>query len=151
MNWIVAIHVIGVILWMGGLFTNTRHSGMVADFDDPNDVPQELFDFEWSSYYFAVFPGFLIAAGTGLYLLLNNASSYLNADGGWGTTFHIKLTLVVLLIIVDQYYHYKMRLLHSENEGSKGIFMMLHGVAGLLFIGIVLTVIGLGIRHPGSL
>jgi uncharacterized membrane protein len=146
-SWLVAIHIIGVILWMGGLFMNTRHSGMLTDMDDVGDLPQDLIDFEWSSYYFAVLPGFLLAAGTGFYLLLSNAGWYLNADGAWGPTFHIKLTLVGLLIAVDQFYHYKMRQLHREREGNKGLFMMLHGVSGLLFIAIVLTVFSMGVYH----
>lgn len=146
-SWLVAFHIIGVILWMGGLFMNTRHSGMLADQDNLDQLPEDLINFEFSSYYFAVFPGFLIAAGTGMYMLLTNASMYLSPDSGWGVTFHIKLTLVAALIIIDQFYHYRMRVLHREKSGSKKLFMMLHGISGLLFIGIVLTVIVMGVRH----
>jgi hypothetical protein len=45
----------------------------------------------------------------------------------------------VLLIVIDQVTHYKMRELHEDPTGeSRSLFMGLHGSIGLLFI-IVIT------------
>ncbi len=139
-GWLLAVHLTGIVLWLGGLFSTTRHTGVLAGRDPEEELPDDMVAFERKSYYFAVLPGFLLALGSGLYALLSNPSLFLDPNGPWGTGFHIKLTLVVLLIGVDQFYHYCMRSFHEEGTGSRAVFMMLHGFSGLLFIAILVVV-----------
>ncbi|MFW5968317.1 MAG: CopD family protein [Persicimonas sp.] len=139
-SWILALHIVGIILWMGGLFMLTRHVGMhVEQPDAPIDA---LRDYESKSYYMVVLPGFLLALGTGLYMLLTEASAMLSADGPWGATFHAKLALLVVVIIADQFFHLRMRHFHNKGFGKRGIFMAVHGVVGLVFIAIAFLMMG---------
>lgn len=139
-SWLLALHIVGIILWMGGLFMLTRHLGMHAELPDaPSDALRE---YESKSYYMAVFPGFLLTLGTGLYMLLTRAGEMLSTDGTWGATFHAKLALIVVLIIADQFVHFRMRHFHNKGFGKRGAFMAAHGVVGLVFIVIVFLMMG---------
>ncbi len=142
MQWLLGFHIIGIIVWMGGLATIGRLLGHHAALES-SEARQSLVSFERKSYMFAVLPGFLLALGTGLGMLLfkgNGIGHYLSPDGPWGATFHAKLTLVVGLIVIDQLVFAKMRKLHREDEGSRSFFMATHGIVGLLFIAVVLLV-----------
>lgn len=135
------LHFIGMILWMGGLFMLARHlavhTGIEGDKPDPNWK-----DWESKAYYFGVLPGLLVNLGAGLAIILSNTSHYLSVDGPWGATFHAKLTLIAVLIGLDQFFHFKMRKFHNTGEGGKGAFMAVHGLTALLFIGIALLTTG---------
>jgi uncharacterized membrane protein len=140
MLWLSAFHIVGLILWMGGLVTLARllghHSGL-----ESKEARDALIPFEKKSYLMAILPGFLLTLGTGLVLFVGNGVSYyLDPKGAWGATFHLKLTLVVVLIALDQFVFFKMRKLHGGDEGSRGLFMALHGIIGLLFVVIVVVI-----------
>jgi protoporphyrinogen IX oxidase len=141
-NTLVALHIIGIILWTGGLFMLTRHVGMHAELDS---TPQkDLKVYESKSYYMGVLPGFLLTLATGLWMFFDKgAAYYLSVDEGvWGSTFHLKFTLVVLLIAADQFFHMRMRRFHQKGEGKRKLFMAIHGVSALFFIVIVLLMKG---------
>ena len=142
MQWIAGFHVVGIIVWMGGLVTLARLLGHHASLES-DAARQSLIQFERRSYLWAILPGFLVSLTTGLIMLLGKAGApglYLKADGPWGATFHLKLTLVVGLIVLDQLVFWKMRKLHKDDEGSRGFFMASHGIVGLIFIIVVLLV-----------
>lgn len=142
MDWVKAFHIIGIIVWMGGLVTLARLLGHHASLES-KQARESLIQFEKRSYFWAILPGFLIALATGLTLLFYGGGQgigfYLKPDNGWGGTFHAKLLLVVILIVFDQLVFWKMRKLHRDDEGSRGFFMATHGIIGLLFI--VVTVL----------
>jgi len=140
-EWLRAFHIIGLILWMGGLFQLARHLAYHADLP-ADERPDSLADWESSTYYFTVLPGLLLALGTGLYAMVSTGfGHYLDADGAWGATFHAKLLAVVILLGADQFVHFKMRSLHESGDGGRGPFMAVHGIVGLLFIVTVLLVV----------
>lgn len=142
MQWLLGFHIIGIILWMGGLVTIGRLLGHHASLESA-EARRALIPFERKSYLFAILPGFLIALLTGLGMLVFKSEGighYLNPSGPWGATFHAKLTLVVVLIVIDQLVFAKMRKLHRDDEGKRGFFMATHGIVGLAFIVIVLLV-----------
>jgi len=125
---------------MGGLFQLARHLGRHAKLE--SDAAREAFA-EWESktYYMVVLPGFLMTLGTGLFALSHAGfGHYLNPDGRWGATFHVKLLLVVLLIGTDQFVHFRMRSLHDDDDSSAAPFMAAHGIVALLFIAIVVII-----------
>lgn len=133
-----ALHIIGLILWMGGLFHLARHLGRHAQLEE---VRQSLVSWESTTYWATVLPGFLLTLGSGLWMLFDmGLPHYLDTDGVWGATFHLKLTLIVVLIGIDFFTQFRMRQLHRSGEGSRGLFMALHGVVGLCFIVIVVAV-----------
>jgi putative membrane protein len=132
--WLKGFHVIGLILWMGGLFALTSHLGTSAGVE-PSQRTDAMEAFERKTYYFSALPGLILSLVTGLWLMVQNGFGfYLNVDGAWGATFHAKLTLIVLLIGIDQFVHFKMRRFHASGEGNRGLFMALHGTIGLMFI-----------------
>lgn len=140
LGWLRGFHIIGLILWMGGLFALTSHLGASADMD-PSDRTDAMQGFERKTYYFSVLPGLILSLVTGLWMMFQNGfGGYLNVDGVWGATFHAKLTLIVILIGIDQFVHFKMRRFHASGEGSRGLFMALHGTIGLMFIVIPILV-----------
>src|SRR5690554_6400447 len=121
---------------MGGLFSLTRHAGMHIALDD---APRPKLSLpESKSYFMGSLPGMILAVGTGLVMLMANPSIYLKADLGWGPTFHVKLLLVVILIVIDQVFLFKLRTFHKNGLGTRKLFMALHGSIGLCFIIIVL-------------
>lgn len=138
-SWLLGFHIIGIIMWMGGLFALTRHAGMHVGLKDAPRPALSLY--ESKSYFMGALPGMILTVGTGLALLFGNAAGagyFLKADGIYGTTFHVKLLLVVILIVVDQVFLYKMRTFHKDGLGTRKLFMALHGSIGLGFIIIVL-------------
>lgn len=140
MSWLLAFHIIGNIVWMGGLVTLARLLGHHASLEDKG-ARESLIRFEKRSYFVAILPGFLLALGTGLVLIITRGPAfYLDPSGPWGATFHAKLTLVVALIVFDQLVLHKMRKLHRDDEGSRGFFMASHGIVGLIFIVVVVLV-----------
>lgn len=133
-GWLKAIHLIGMVLWVGGLFYLTSHLGSHAELES-QEAKEAFRDIERSAYYYVALPGFLIVLVTGLFGFVSaGVSHYLDTARTWGSTFHVKLTLVFLLIVIDQYVHYQMRQLHRGEEGSRPLFMGLHGIFGLLFM-----------------
>ena len=135
-GWLKALHIIGIILWMGGLFQLARHLGDHAQLE--SDAAREAFA-EWESktYYMTVLPGFLVTLGSGLYALITLGFGHYLAGEAWGGTFHLKLLMIAILIAIDQIVRYKMVQLHDTGEGKRGPFMAMHGVVGLFFIVIV--------------
>jgi|GEM_PF-2484617 len=138
-SWILGFHIIGIIMWMGGLFSLTRHAGMHVGLKDAPRPALSLY--ESKSYFMGSLPGMILTVVTGMILLFGNpagAGYFLKADGIYGTTFHTKLLLVVILIVVDQVFLFKLRGLHKNGLGTRKLFMALHGSIGLGFIIIVL-------------
>lgn len=140
MNWLVATHLVGLVMWLGGLMTLGRLLGHHASLTS-KEARDALVSFERKSYFAAVLPGFLLALVTGVALIvMKGPALYFAPQSGWGLTFHIKMTLVLVLIVIDQLIAAKMRKLHAEDSGNRGFFMATHGVVGLLLIGIVFLV-----------
>ncbi|MEZ4462862.1 MAG: CopD family protein [bacterium] len=140
MSWLAATHIVGLILWLGGLITLARLLGHHVSLTS-KEAREALVPFERKSYFMAVLPGFLLALGSGLTLLVMNGPKIYFAPGSaWGMTFHIKLTLILVLIVLDQLIAAKMRKVHREDTGNRGFFMATHGIVGLLMIVIVFMV-----------
>jgi uncharacterized membrane protein len=125
---------------MGGLFLLSRHVAVHTGIegDKPNPIWK---DWESKAYYFGVLPGMLLILGAGVGLIVwgitdANMVNYLDPDGPWGATFHLKLTLIVVLLGLDQFFHFKMRKFHKTGEGGKGAFMAVHGVTAIMFVAI---------------
>lgn len=140
MNWLIGTHVVGLILWMGGLITLARLLGHHVSLTS-KEAREALIPFESKSYFMAVLPGFLLALISGVLLIVMKGPAVYFAPGAaWGLTFHIKLTLVIALIVLDQLVAAKMRKVHREDTGNRGFFMATHGIVGLLMIVIVFMV-----------
>lgn len=140
-NWLSAIHLIGVVSWIGGLLILTLHLARHADLPD---APRDDFaSFESTAYYALVLPGLLIALLSGLYTLFSvGLVNFLNPDGAWGATFHAKLTAVGILIGIDQFVHFRMRTLHRTGNAGRGGFIAAHAMTAILLVGISVLIMG---------
>lgn len=142
MNIVLALHLIGVIIWMGALLMLSRLLGFHCELESA-EAREALKKFERRTYFMAVLPGGLLALATGLTMLLfkgATASHYLQSGGPWGATFHLKLTLVFLIFVLDHVVMRRMKKLHRDDEGKKSLFVAVHGMIGVLFVVIVIAV-----------
>lgn len=139
MRWILALHVIGIVVWFAASLDLTRLLGHHAKIG--LEAGRPLKSYEIKTYFFAGLPGFLLTLATGLTLLFQNAGLYLDSKGPWGITFHIKLTLVVIAILIDQFALFKMRKLHADLPIGRGVFMSLHAALGTILLVVILLVL----------
>ena len=143
MKFVLAFHLIGMVLWIGGLMTFSRLVGHHARLGPAaNDT---LLSFQKKSYFIGVLPGGLLTIVMGLGLLMSQPGGmkhYLAADGPWGITFHVKLSLVLFIFISDIVCFAQLRKLSKGESVSRGLVMALHGLVALAFIAIVLLVKG---------
>ena len=141
MNLVLAAHIIGIVLWMGGLLVLTRLLAFHCDL--PEGAGAQLADFERNTYRFVAALGAGITFIAGLYMLFmkgDGVGHYVSPKGAWGATFHLKLTFVVVLLALDHVVMRKMKKLHRDGEGSRSTFAKLHGAIAVLFIVIVVAV-----------
>jgi len=140
MAWLTAFHILGLIVWLGGIMTLSRLLGHHVALES-KEARESLIPFERKSYFMAILPGFLISLLTGLGMLFGKGMAVYFAPGSaWGMTFHIKLLLIVVLIVLDQVTVAKMRKVHRDDTGSRGFFMGMHGMIGLIMIVVVILV-----------
>lgn len=142
MNVVLALHIIGIIVWMGALMMLSRLLGMHTELGE-GEVPEALTRFERRTYFWAVVPGGLLTLGMGFTMLFFKGLSpghYLSPDGPWGATFHLKLTLVFLIFVFDLSVMRLMNKLHRGDEVAKRPFQIFHGMIGLCFVVIVIAV-----------
>jgi putative membrane protein len=134
MDWWRAFHVLGVVLWTGGLLAVSR---MAAYHVAEAAAVQPRFAWvEWRMYWLVVIPGTVITLVTAVGLLASGALPY--GSLGW---FHGKMALVVLLIALHATLHVKLKALKARPEAQrKAVFSAVHGTIGLTLIGILILV-----------
>ena len=94
-NWIVLFHLIGLVLWVGGLLAVTQVFTVHVQEKSP-EARAALGRLEARLLNRLAHPGAALVLIAGPLLLLTNAAYYLHA--GW---FHAKLMLVVVLAGLD--------------------------------------------------
>ena len=143
MQGILALHIVGIVVWIGALMMLSRLLGYHCELDS-SEAREALKQFEHRTYFWAVLPGALLTLATGfgmLFLKTEGVGHYLNpATGAWGATFHLKLTLVFLIFVADHLVMRRMKKLHRDGEGKKSLFVAVHGIVGVLFVVVVIAV-----------
>ena len=137
-GWLLAFHLLGAILWMGGLLTVSRVLGYHSK-EDPSVRPRFVW-LEGRLNYLVALPG------AGLTLLCGIALAYVYGAAWFRVALwlHIKLTLVVVVALVHLGLTLKQRSIarQSPNEPvSRALFAALHGTIGLLLIAILLLAV----------
>lgn len=94
---IVLVHILGVILWAGGLLCATLILSGVGDLD--KTAVEKVSALVAKVERFLALPGFLLALLTGFVMLLGNALGHAPLKQGW---MHMKLTAVFLGMIPIQ-------------------------------------------------
>lgn len=135
MQVVLMFHVLGMVLWMGGLMNLTRMVSFHVG-EEP-EVQKRLYYIENRIFKFVTLPGFGITLVSGLYMLSNNMSYYMKQP--W---MHGKLLFVGIMLAVTAVLQGKLNELANNHEKqSPKAFKIAHGVTGLMLILIVAFVI----------
>ncbi|MFQ5926933.1 MAG: CopD family protein [Terriglobia bacterium] len=133
--WLLVVHVLGIILWMGALLMVTQilatHAGATEV-----AVRQALTRLEMKLFRGLAHPGAALVVVTGITLIYVNPHYYLPA--GW---LHTKLLLVILLVGLDFWVYRKARAFHAGRSTLQARWCKaVHGVMNILLIAILLLV-----------
>jgi uncharacterized membrane protein len=132
----LALHLVGIVMWLGGLLLVTRFMALTCADDKPAAnvavAVKKLF-FGW------VMGGLALATVTGVYQVLSVGMGVYMKQG-W---FHTKLTLIIVLFVISILTLGQVKQVAQGAAIAKGKIMAFHGVAGLCMVGIVmLTMLG---------
>lgn len=128
----LAVHVVGIILWIGGLMiVSTYLKSATAGGGEVLAAPTKK---AWFGY---VIPGFVMALLSGLYQISYRGMDFYRTQG-W---FHAKLTFVVLLIISTIMLSREVKRITTENQVNLGPVRAVQGITGLAFVVIVFLTI----------
>lgn len=136
MLWVKAFHIIFMVTWFSGLFYLPRLYVYHAMSTDKTSI--ERFKIMERKLYFGITtPGAILTIIFGVWLLNYNFSGYMHV-----TWFHLKLTLVLLLLV----YHFYLGKLYFDfkydrNKHSHVFFRWLNEIPVLFLVGIVVLVI----------
>jgi putative membrane protein len=128
--WILALHLFGVIFWLGGLLTI---ASLLATVPDEVGVAKERLIVAARHLFVGCSIGAAIAIALG-FMLIPFEPEVLRQ--GW---LHLKILLVVVLIV----FHVRLyrRVVALENEpasGTPGEFRMVHGIVSALLLAVLL-------------
>lgn len=127
MNTSLALHIISLVMWVGGILILTR---VIHQFVKLNGDVKLLAAISKKIYFGWILSGCALAILTGLYQIsVNGAKHYFSQ--GW---FHGKLTLVIILIIITGILFPIVKKLSDNITPSAGKIMGLHGSTGLILI-----------------
>lgn len=137
--WTLVFHMLGIVLWIGGLLMTTLLLSRHVQESAP-EARAALGRLERKSMRAMADPGALIAILAGITLILSNKSYYLHA--GW---LHFKLLIVLALIILHGY-------IGIEMKGvQKGSSSLTSGKAWFLFAAVLVVFVAiLIVTLPGE-
>jgi len=132
--WTLVFHIVGFVLWIGGLLTATQVMGSRAR-QSSADVASALSRLELKFFKGVAHPGAAIAVVAGIIALVLQPNQL---HQGW---LHAKLLLVAILIALDLIAYVRAR----ASEAGRIVLqrrecMALHSGIALVFIGIVILV-----------
>ena len=134
-GWLLGFHLIGVVLWMGGLLAFSRILGYHAK-ELPSARPRLTF-IEGRLNYLVAVPGAVLTIVFGVWLAWEHGMAWFRV-AAW---LHWKLALVAIaaaIHVVLSVKHYQIRRAHPAAPMSRALYASLHGTVGLLLIAIVL-------------
>jgi protoporphyrinogen IX oxidase len=134
-GWLLGFHLIGMVLWMGGLLTFSRILGYHSK-ELPSARPRFTF-VEGRLNMLVAVPGAVITIVFGLWLVYQHGMQWFRV-AAW---MHWKLVLVLAVAVIHLVLtvkHHQIRRAHPGAPMSRGLYAALHGFVGLLLIAIVL-------------
>jgi putative membrane protein len=134
-GWLLGFHLIGVVLWMGGLMAFSRIMGYHAK-EAPSVRPRYSF-LEARLNYLVALPGALLTVAFGLGLAWEHGMQWFRV-ASW---LHYKLVLVTGVVVIHVLLSvkaYQIRRAAPSAPVSRALYASLHGTVGLLLIAIVL-------------
>ncbi|MGQ0612707.1 MAG: CopD family protein [Planctomycetaceae bacterium] len=136
-RWLVMVHLLGLVLYAGGLLALTRLLGHAVRFPSAEARAPAYRIFK-RMHFLVDWIGLALLLGTGLYMFLGDPAGKGYMKLGY---FHMKLTCVLLLIGCDICLTRSLLRLQPEGPQPSHIrFKILHGLAGLALIGALVAV-----------
>lgn len=139
MQWYLVFHVVGFVIWVGSLLDLTRILGYHVK--EEIAVQERLSRIEFRMFWFVSTIGMALTIIFGLLCFMSGGgiAAYLQSPAKW---FHVKLTLVFVMIVIHFVFgRYLMELRASPRIMKPVRFKILHGLTGLVFIGILIMVL----------
>ena len=129
----LAFHIIGIVMWMGGLLILTRLMKAFRSGDSCSD--QFRASLERRVFLGWVLPGLGLVSISGLYQIFTRGFDFYLKQG-W---FHAKLTLILVLLAVTYFTWREI----AKPSGKTAKVMAFHGIVGLVLIAITfITMLG---------
>ena len=141
--WLLTFHLLGVVLWMGGLLTLTRVMGYHAR-EAPSVRPRYTW-LEGRMNYLVTFPGAFLTILFGLLLVTQHGMAWFRV----AVWMHWKLALVAAATVIHIVTTVKQRKIARQSPSEKvprALFAALHGTLGLLLI----AILALAVHQPMS-
>ena len=137
MLWVKFLHVLGMVVYVGGFLALTRLTGKAVLFESEASRADSYRTYR-RMHMFADWGGLLIMVVCGLILLIADpwGKDYLRQG-----YFHMKLTFIVGILVCDVVFSRLLFRLRPEGaQPKKAIFAALHGIAGLLVMGALISI-----------
>ena len=134
-GWLIGFHLIGVVLWMGGLMAFSRILGYHSK-ELPSARPRFTF-VEGRLNWLVAVPGAVLTIVFGLWIAIDHGMAWFRV-ASW---MHWKLTLVLGVVVIHAILtvkHHQIRRAHPAAPMNRALYAALHGTVGLLLIAIVL-------------
>jgi putative membrane protein len=132
---LVAFHLVGVVLWMGGLLALSRMMGYHAR-EAPSVRPRYVW-LEGRMNYLVTIPGAVITIACGIWLMQIYGRAWL-AQAVW---MHYKLVLVAIVAVLHTGLTINQRRVARRPPDApmrRPLYAAIHGTLGLLLIAILL-------------
>ena len=138
MVWVKFLHVLGMIVYVGGFMAVTRLTGHAVRFETEQSRADSYRVYR-RMHMFADWGGLAIMLVCGLIMLMADPWS---KDYMKQPYFHMKLTFFVGILICDVIFSRILffRLRPEGDQPKRAVFSALHGVAALMLIGILISV-----------
>jgi uncharacterized membrane protein len=132
--WLLTFHLVGVVLWMGGLLTLSRMLGYHAR-EAPSVRPRYTW-LEGRLNYLVTLPGAFLTCALGAALAWQHGASWFRV-ARW---LHVKLALVLVVAVIHAALTLKQRQIARRPPDApmkRALYAALHGTLGLLLIAIL--------------
>jgi putative membrane protein len=141
MYWVKFLHVLGVIVYVGGFMALTRLVGHAVKFES-EESRRDAYRIYRRMHMFADWGGLAVAIIFG-FILLMQSPNYMKQ--GW---FHAKLLFVLLMLVVDVVFSIILfKKLKAEGpQPKRAVFSAIHGIAALILVGMLISLFPFGMR-----
>ena len=134
--WLLVFHLLGLIFWLGALFTLTRILAMHTEEASAGARPT-LTRLEGMLFNRIAHPAAVVVILAGIALIFTNSSYYLHAH--W---LHAKLLLVILLLGLDLWLYVRASAMQAEREElSRGECAAFGATIAATLLGILILVL----------
>jgi putative membrane protein len=142
--WLLTFHLVGVVLWRGGLLTFSRILGYHAR-EAPSVRPRYTW-LEQRLNHLVTVPGAFLTIALGLWLIRVYGHAWFHV----ALWMHYKLALVAVVVLLHAILTVQQRRIARRSPNAplrRGGFAAIHGTLGLLLIAILALAIHQPMRH----